>query len=77
MIWIYRLLFLPLLVLASPYYLWRMRRRGGYAEGFTHRFGEVPALPPRRPGVRRLWIQAVSVGEILAIGPLLHGLHGA
>ncbi len=77
MIWIYRLLFLPLLVLASPYYLWRMRRRGGYAEGFTHRFGEVPALPPRRPGVKRLWIQAVSVGEILAIGPLLHGLHGA
>ncbi|MDP1579966.1 MAG: glycosyltransferase N-terminal domain-containing protein [Candidatus Didemnitutus sp.] len=74
MIWLYRLLFLPLLLLASPYYLWRMRRRGGYAAGFTHRFGEVPALPPKQAGVARVWVQAVSVGEILAIGPLLEGL---
>ncbi len=75
MLWAYRLLFLPLLLLASPYYLWRMRRRGGYAEGFWHRFGEVAALPAKRPGVRRVWLQAVSVGEMLAIGPLLEALH--
>ena len=75
MIWLYRLLFLPALLLASPYYLWRMRRRGGYASGFGHRFGEVPALPPKRPGVNRVWIQAVSVGEMLAVGPLLEALH--
>ncbi len=71
MIFAYRLLFLPLLVLASPYYLWRMRRRGGYAEGFWHRFGEVPALPAKAAGAKRLWLQAVSVGEMLAIAPLL------
>ena len=71
MIWVYRLLFLPLLVLAAPYYLWRMRRRGGYTENFAQRFGATPRLPPRRAGVRRIWLQAVSVGEMLAIAPLL------
>lgn len=74
MIYVYRLLFLPALLLASPYYLWRMRKRGGYAEGFTHRFGEVPDLPPKTSARKRVWLQAVSVGEMLAIGPLLEGL---
>ncbi len=71
MIWVYRILFLPLLLLAAPYYLWRMRRRGGYAEGFWHRFGAVPPLPAKAPGAKRIWLQAVSVGEVLAIAPLL------
>ncbi len=71
MIWIYRILFLPLLVIAAPYYLWRMRRRGGYAENFSHRFGGTDALPPKVAGRKRVWLQAVSVGEMLAIAPLL------
>jgi len=71
MIWVYRILFLPLLLIASPYYLWRMRRRGGYAENFSHRFGGTDALPPKTAGRKRIWLQAVSVGEMLAIAPLL------
>ncbi len=74
MMWFYRLAFIPLLILASPYYIWRMLRRGGYSDGFTQRFGFFPTLPPKTPGHRRIWIQAVSVGEIEAIGPLLRGL---
>jgi 3-deoxy-D-manno-octulosonic-acid transferase len=74
MIWIYRLLFPFVLVALSPYYVMRMRRRGGYAGGFLHRFGHPPRLPPRKPGVRRIWLQAVSVGEMLAVEPILQGL---
>lgn len=74
MIWLYRLLYLPALLLAAPYYLHRMRKRGGYGPNFSHRFGGTPALPPKRPGVRRIWLQAVSVGEMQAVGPMLEAL---
>jgi 3-deoxy-D-manno-octulosonic-acid transferase len=71
MLWLYRILFLPALVLLAPRYLLRMRRRGGYREKFSERLGRHPHLGPKRPGRRRIWIQAVSVGEILAIHPLI------
>ncbi len=74
MSWAYRILFPPLLLLALPYYVWRMLRRGGYAAGFSQRLGFFPALPAKSPGLTRIWIQAVSVGEIEAIGPLLRQL---
>lgn len=75
MIWIYRLLFPVVMLLASPYYLLRMRKRGGYRADFGQRFGRVPALPAKRPGVKRIWLQAVSVGELLAVGPLIEAWH--
>jgi 3-deoxy-D-manno-octulosonic-acid transferase len=71
MLWLYRLLFLPLALLSAPYYGWRMRRRGGYGAHFGQRFGAVPRLPAKRAGVKRIWLQAVSVGEMLAITPLI------
>ncbi len=74
MIWIYRIVVLPALVLAVPYFLWLMRRRGGFAENLAHRFGGVDPLPPKAPGRARVWLQAVSVGEMLAIAPLLEAL---
>lgn len=77
MTWVYRILFPILLVLTLPYYLWRMLRRGGYATDFSQRLGFFPDLGPVPPGRRRFWIQAVSVGEIQAIGPLLARLKAA
>jgi 3-deoxy-D-manno-octulosonic-acid transferase len=74
MFWLYRLLFLPALLLSSPAYLRRMRRRGGYGGKFMHRFGTHDGLPAKRAGVRRIWLQAVSVGEMLAIAPMLEAL---
>jgi 3-deoxy-D-manno-octulosonic-acid transferase len=74
MLWLYRLLFLPVLLVLSPFYLRRMLRRGGYRENFCHRFGAFAPLPTRRPGVRRVWLQAVSVGEVLAVAPIIEAL---
>jgi 3-deoxy-D-manno-octulosonic-acid transferase len=74
MLWLYRLLFPPVLLVMSPFYLRRMLRRGGYRENFRHRFGAFAPLPPKRPGVRRVWLQAVSVGEVLAVAPIVETL---
>jgi 3-deoxy-D-manno-octulosonic-acid transferase len=75
MLWLYRLCFLPALLVVLPAYARRMRRRGGYGEKFGHRFGGHPGLPAKAEAARRVWLQAVSVGEMLAVGPLLEALH--
>ncbi|RME69832.1 MAG: 3-deoxy-D-manno-octulosonic acid transferase, partial [Verrucomicrobia bacterium] len=57
-----------------PAYLVRMFRRGGYRTQFGNRFGRMPPLPPRGER-RRAWVHAVSVGETLAIAPVVHELY--
>ena len=74
MLWIYRLLFAPALLVMAPAYLRRMWRRGGYRGGFTQRFGGHRRMAKLAPGAHRVWLQAVSVGEVFAIGPLLQAL---
>lgn len=74
MIWLYRLLYIPTLLIVLPYYGWRMWRRGGYAKDSQHRLGRFRRLNPPSEGKKRIWLQAVSVGEILAIGPLIQHL---
>ena len=54
-----------------PYYLGRMWRRGGYRKDFSHRWGRLRHIPPKPQGVRRIWLQAVSVGELGSIRPLV------
>ena len=74
LLFFYRLLFIPALLVMTPYYFWRMKRRGGYRRHFEHRFGGYHRLRSRRKGTKRVWIQAVSVGEILAITTMIEAL---
>lgn len=58
-----------------PYYAVRMIKRGGYGKDFSHRFGFFKNLPPPEKNKKRIWIQAVSVGEVEALSSLLKLLH--
>jgi 3-deoxy-D-manno-octulosonic-acid transferase len=51
-----------------------MWRRGGYGKDFQHRLGRFRRLDPPAGGKTRIWLQAVSVGEVLAVGPLIEAL---
>lgn len=73
MIWAYRSLFIPIFLILLPYYLLRMVRRGGYQKDFSQRFGGGD-IPPKKPDSKRIWLQAVSVGEIRAMEPLIERL---
>ena len=75
MLWLYRILFPLALVLALPAYLRRALRRGGLRAHFGQRFGGHPRVPWSSRGGSRIWLQAVSVGEMLAIAPLIDALH--
>ena len=65
---------MPLFCLALPYALKRIRRRGGYNKTLKHRWGSMGKLPPKQAGKARIWIQAVSVGEVQAAEPLIERL---
>lgn len=66
MIWfVYNVLFAVGYTLMLPRFFVRMWKRGGYRDGFLQRFGHyAPELLTKIRARRRLWIHAVSVGEI-------------
>jgi len=77
MFWfLYEMLFFVGLLVTGPYYLFRMRRRGGYAKNFTERFGFYSG--PVQDRLSRLnnplWIHAVSVGEVQLAFSLIEAL---
>jgi len=72
-IWIYRFLFPILFLVSLPYYFGRMLKRGGYSENFGERFGSASRVAKNSSG-KTIWIQAVSVGEVLAIVPVIERL---
>lgn len=73
-IWIYRLIFAPIALVLSPKYLLKMKRRGDYKGALSMRLGIGIKEWPRNSGKRRIWIQAVSLGEILVIEAFLRKL---
>lgn len=76
-LWIYRIVFPLALCLALPAYLRRAWRRGGLREKFGERLGAHPRQRRAGRSGPLIWLQAVSVGEVLAIAPLLEQLHRA
>ena len=68
------LVYLLLLVLLSPYFLYAAIRKGKYRAGFAAKFlGLVPARTDDRPCI---WLHAVSVGEVNLLAPLLAEFRG-
>ena len=67
----YSLLLLIVLGLSAPWWLWQMSRHGKYRAGWGERLGAVPSRLLHHDGVNTIWIHAVSVGEVLAISPLV------
>ena len=51
-----------------------MLARGGYSKKLEYRLGFWPVLPAKKKNCKRIWIQAVSVGELLSIQNVLISL---
>jgi 3-deoxy-D-manno-octulosonic-acid transferase len=68
-------LFTCFFVLSSPYYFWRMQRRGNWRNGFSQRFGRHDAkLKQALTNRRVIWLHAVSVGEVNLCAQLIRSL---
>lgn len=70
MYFVYNLLFGLGFFLALPYFLWKGRASGKYLQTFRERMGRLPVYL-NVDGERSIWIHAVSVGEVLAVLPLI------
>jgi len=73
---LYSLLLASAALLSLPWWLLQMLRAGKYRAGLKERLGLVPArLGDVKPG--SIWVHAVSVGEVLAVGRLIAELPDA
>jgi 3-deoxy-D-manno-octulosonic-acid transferase len=66
-----------LLLLTLPWWVVQMLRLGKYRAGLGERLGRVPARIRRNAGeagAEAVWVHAVSVGEVLAIAPLVEAM---
>ena len=69
MSYLLNLLYLLLILAASPWLLWSSVRKGKYRDGYAEK---LLGLVPRRTSHKKcLWLHAVSVGEVNLLAPLL------
>jgi len=72
---LYNILFIIFFALSSPYYFWRMRRRGNWLPGFGQRFAKYDAsLKQALTNRHVIWLHAVSVGEVNLCTQLIRAL---
>jgi 3-deoxy-D-manno-octulosonic-acid transferase len=71
MYWIYSALLGLALLLTLPYWLMQMSRHGKYRAGLRERLGQVPARLLSDPDRPRIWVHAVSVGEVRAVSEFI------
>ncbi len=72
---LYNILFTVGFVLSTPYYFWRMSRRGNWQENFPQRFGKYDAKFKQSITNRHMiWLHAVSVGEVNLCTQLIRAL---
>ena len=71
----YSLALAAAIVVASPYWLFRMSWSGHYRHGLGQRLGMIsPALRTFVGGRSTIWVHAVSVGEVIAASRLIERL---
>ncbi|MBA4293451.1 hypothetical protein C0431_10840 [bacterium] len=71
MFWVYNVLLTLLSPVWVPWMLWRARRRSENVNWQERQGNIVLAL---KPGSERIWLHAVSVGEVVAALPILRGI---
>jgi 3-deoxy-D-manno-octulosonic-acid transferase len=74
MFFLYNLVTAAGMLLASPYFLFQAMRRGQSFGSLKQRFGLGYAAELRAGSAGAIWVHAVSVGELLAVLPLLRRL---
>ena len=72
---LFNIVYVSLLMVALPWYVWQALRTGKYrADLQTRLTGRVPVRQGNQPCV---WLHAVSVGEVNLLAPLIAGLEEA
>src|SRR5215467_3956119 len=74
MYWLYSSLLAIALSISIPYWIFQMLRHGKYGAGLGERLGRVPARLREEHAIPKIWVHAVSVGEVMAATELVAGL---